>query len=94
MISLPRLFGGGVGTARPLAMAASRGRDVPVGVTARFESRGCLRVVVAKKCVPPLLHPLRCVTMLARSRRIASRLTGSPAPTRGSERARVQRPRL
>jgi hypothetical protein len=38
---------------------------VPVGVTARFGSRGCARVVLARKCVPLLLHPLRCVTMLA-----------------------------
>ena len=68
------------------AMAASRGRDVPVGVTASSECRGCLRVVVAKKCVPSLLHPLRCVTMLARSHR---KHRASPAPPRGREGARA-----
>ncbi len=56
-----------------------QGRDVPVGVTASSEYRGCLREVVAKKSLPLLLHPLRCVTMLARSHRTASRHTGSPA---------------
>ena len=64
--SLLRVCAGESGRRGPCD-GCEQGRDVPVGVTASSEYRGCLREVVAKKSLPLLLHPLRCVTMLVRS---------------------------
>ncbi len=68
-----------------LAMAASRGRDVPVGVIASSE---CPRMLAGGGCEEVrgvLLHPLRCVTMLVRSHHKHRASPAPPARTRGSK---------